>query len=200
VFNVSYPSTRRAVADHARALAAIVRNLHGITEINFVGHSLGNIVVRRYLADGADRARGRLPDPRIWRFVMLGPPNHGSIAATALGKNDLFTVVAGKPAQQLGSHWAWLEGDLATPPCQFGIVAGGQGNEQGFNSLLPGDNDGIVTVATTRLAGAADFLIVPRLHSLLPGDPKVMDHTLRFLQRGYFVSAEQRQPIRTIDD
>ena len=200
VFNVGYASTRRGIADHARALAAILENLHGITEINFVGHSLGNIVVRRYLAEETDQATGRRPDPRIRRFVMLGSPNHGSFAATALGENSLFTAITGTPGQQLGRQWVWLEADLATPRGQFGIIAGGQNNEQGFHNLLPGDDDGVVTVASTRLAGATDFLVLPQLHSFLPSDPKVLECTLRFLQRGYFVSAEQQKPIRAIDD
>jgi len=197
VFNVGYASTRRGIADHARALAAILENLHGVTEINFVGHSLGNIVVRRYLAE---RVPGRHPDPRIRRFVMLGPPNHGSLAATAFSENELFTAITGKPGQQLGRQWVWLEADLATPRCQFGIIAGGKGDGKGFHNLLPGDDDGVVTVASTRLAGAADFLVVPQLHSFLPGNRNVIEHTLRFLQHGYFVSPEQRRPVRLMID
>ena len=91
VFNVGYPSTRQTISDHARSLANIVDNLHGIEEINFVGQSLGNIVIRHYLAD-AVREGGRGLDPRIKRFVMLGPPNHGSIAATSFADNKLFCL------------------------------------------------------------------------------------------------------------
>lgn len=51
VFNVTYPSTRYDVAEHARALSCIIDNLEGIEEINFVANSMGNIVIRRYLGD-----------------------------------------------------------------------------------------------------------------------------------------------------
>lgn len=195
VFDVGYPSTRRGVSDHARALAGIIDNLDGIEEINFVGYSLGNIVIRHYLADQTDEESGRRPDPRIKRFVMIGPPNHGSIAATSFADNQLFATIAGKAGQQLGPEWVWLESDLATPQCEFGIVAGGLGNEQGFNPLLPGDDDGIVTLVSTRLAGASDFSLVPVWHSFLSTDSRVIKRTLCFLQNGYFVSAQSRQPV-----
>jgi len=200
VFNVGYPSTRRNVAGHAAALGRVVENLHGIDEINFVAHSLGNIVIRHYLADQSDEAAGRSPDPRIKRFVMLGPPNHGSLAALAASENSLFTTMAGSPGQQLGPKWGNLKGKLATPAFEFGIIAGGTGNRQGFNPLLAEDNDGIVTVASTRLAGATDFVVVPTIHSLIMTDPKVIEYTLRFLQKGYFVSANQRRPLRAADE
>jgi len=195
VFNVGYPSTRRGIGEHARALARIIENLDGIEQINFVAHSMGNIVIRRYLADQSDEAGGRRPDPRIKRFVMIGPPNHGSIAATKLDDSGLVATVLGKPSQQLGDEWPWLESSLATPAFEFGIVAGGMGNDQGLNPMLPGDDDGVVTVASTRLAGASDFVVVPVLHSLLVNDARVLRYTLRFLQHGHFVSADRRQPV-----
>ncbi len=157
VFNVTYPSTQRDIAANAQSLGHIIEHLDGIEEINFVAHSLGNIVVRRWLADQTDAASGRRPDGRIKRFVMLAPPNHGSLLAVALGDNKVYRVVTGQTGQQLGRDWQQMEGKLATPTCEFGILAGGRGDKHGYNLLLPGDNDGIVSVETTRLAGARDF-------------------------------------------
>ncbi|NUQ62265.1 MAG: alpha/beta fold hydrolase [Pirellulales bacterium] len=185
VCNVEYPSTRADVAEHARTLASIVEHLDGIEEIHFVGHSLGNIVVRHYLATAAGEGP-RLPDPRIRRFVMLAPPNHGSEIAAALADNELFAAVAGKPGRQLGAEWPWLEMKLAAPPCQFAIIAGGLGNETGFNPRLVGDDDGTITVAGTRLDGARDFLLVPVLHSVIMFDRRVQEQTLQFLRNGRF--------------
>ncbi len=56
VFNVSYPSTRRGIDEHAKTLAGIVARLDGITEIDFVGFSMGNVVIRRYLSEQSDAA------------------------------------------------------------------------------------------------------------------------------------------------
>jgi len=194
IFNVTYPSTRQGIAEHAKGLAAVVEHLDGIEEINFVGYSLGNLVIRRYFADQLKRGEGKL-DPRLKRMVMIGPPNHGSQLATNLGENKLFELLLGKSGQQLGPLWAWEESSLATPPFEFGIVAGGCGDERGFNPLLPGDDDGVVTVASTRLAGASDFIVVPALHALLPKEPRVHEVTLRFLQHGCFVAPDRRKPL-----
>lgn len=206
VLDVGYPSTRRDVAGHARSLASIVDHLGDVESISFVGHSMGNIVVRHYLADrarreaGRDRPAGQSIDPvpkqpKLYRFVMLAPPNHGSLAAFALEDNNALKAITGSAVQQLGVDWARLEGRLATPDFPFGIIAGGKSDGSGYNPLLIGDDDGTVAVSTTRLAGAADFVVVPALHSFCMNDDKVRQYTLRFLQRGYFISPQQRHPI-----
>ena len=195
VFNVSYASTQRDVAAHAKALKHVLDHLDGIEEINFVAHSLGNIIIRHYLADQTDPAAGRRPDRRIKRFVMLGPPNHGSTMAQAAALTGVLEVVAGSPGMELGRDWPQLEEKLATPDCPFAVIAGGKGDGHGLNPLLPGDNDGVISVETTRLAGAADFAVVPVFHHFLPDDAKVQEYTLRFLRLGYFISPRRRQPI-----
>ena len=189
-FNVTYPSTQSGVGEHAGSLARIIGNLDGIEEINLVAYSLGNIVARNYLAD-----RQHVPDPRLRRMVMLGPPNHGSLAAVVLAENLAFKLLTGEAGQELGSQWSTLESHLATPQFPFGIIAGGKQDGHGYNLLLAGDNDGTISVDTTRLAGAADFAVVPMLHQFLPYMPSVQEYTLRFLQHGYFLTAAKRHPV-----
>jgi len=195
VFNVTYPSSQREIGDHARKLKHIIEHLDGIEEINFVAHSLGNIVIRHYLGDETDPATGRRPDPRIKRFVMLGPPNHQSHLADFAGNNAVFQLATGQAGQQLGRDWKQLEPKLATPAFEFGILAGGKNDGRGYNPILVGDDDGIVTVEHTRLVGATDFLVLPVLHTFMMNDAKVQECTLRFLREGCFVAPDKRQPI-----
>lgn len=195
VFNVGYPTTRGSVAEHARSLDRIIDHLDGITEINFVAHSLGNVVIRHYLADQSQPEAGIRPDPRIKRMVMLGPPNQGAQLAEALGEYGMVRVVAGAPLLQLGRDWQALSSKLATPQFEFGILAGGRSGAKGYNPWLTGDNDLVVSVETTRLAGATDFAVVPALHSFIMDSPLVHEYTLRFIEQGYFVSADARNPI-----
>ncbi len=195
VFNVCYPSTRGTVADHSDSLAKVIDNLEGIGEINFVCHSLGNLVVRHYLADHTKPAAGLQPDPRIKRMVMLGPPNRGAKMAEVFAEVGAFHTVAGRSASQLAVSWQELEEQLATPQFEFGIIAGGRGTEKGFNPWLGADNDMVVSVETTRLPGASDFVVLPVLHTLIMDDDEVQQCTLRFLQYGYFISADERHPI-----
>ena len=71
IVNFEYASSRGLVGDHAKALRSVIDNLGPeVTEINFFGHSLGNIVVRHYLADTTDPKTKQQGDPRINRIVM----------------------------------------------------------------------------------------------------------------------------------
>ena len=198
VFNVSYPSTRVDIAEHARSLRNIVQNLDGVDEINFVGHSMGNIVIRHYLGDLARQetwkqtpnaqAADRRAIARFHRFVMLGPPNQGARLAEALSDSLIFQQIMGDSGLELGRDWPELEKHLATPSFEFGIIAGGKGGDKGFSPILEGDNDGTISVETTKLPGAHDFVVVPVLHTLLMDNKAVQKLTLRFLKHGYFLS------------
>lgn len=197
-FCVGYPSTQGTIGEHAAQLAEILAHLEGIEEINFVAHSLGNLVVRHYVADCLASDGAQPLDPRIKRMVMLGPPNHGSRRAEAWAGSNLFDLVLGDTGQQLASGWTELEAQLATPPFEFGIIAGGRGDDEGWNATEPGDDDGTVSVATTQLAGARDFIVIRTRHAFLMSNAQSREYALHFLQDGCFSSEEERRPI--LDD
>jgi pimeloyl-ACP methyl ester carboxylesterase len=190
VLSMGYASTREGIDAHAAALVSVIRNLEGVEQIHFVAHSMGNIVIRRAMQMLAGSEHPR----RFGRFVMIGPPNQGAALATMIGDNSFVQAVVGEPCDELGRLWPWVERELAVPPCPFGIIAGGRGNDTGFNPLLPGDDDGVVTVQSTRLAGAADFVLLPVWHSFMPSERAVQEHALRFLRSGQFGSAANSEP------
>jgi hypothetical protein len=167
----------------------------GITEINFVGHSLGNLVIRHWLGDIAAGRRTVPQGQKLGRMVMLAPPNRHPQIATSLIRGELALSVAGAAARELATGWETLAPSLATPPFEFGILAGGTGNNRGFNPLLPGDNDAVITVESTRLPGARDFRLLPLLHSFIMFDSRVKEMALRFLTHGHFESDAARQPV-----
>ena len=194
-----YASTRRPVSEHAKALQQVIDSLGPkVTEINFVAHSLGNIVFRRMLGD--QLREGREGDPRYKRMVMIGPPNQGSRIARVLRYSLLYNIIAGSSGSQLGCQWEQLEPTLAIPWFEFGIIAGGQDHRwKPSNFLLPGKDDFTVCVEETRLPGAQDFLVKPLLHGTMMRQKGVLESTLRFLEHGYFVSADTRHPITSLD-
>ena len=134
------------------------------------------------------------PDRRIKRIVMLGPPNNGSHLAELLKESRLFRLFCGISGEQLSSGWDKLSNRLSTPACAFAIIAGGQ-TKAARNPLLLGDDDFVVSVTETRLAGATDFTTLPVLHTFLMDDPTVQKYTLRFLQHGFLISRERQNPI-----
>jgi len=191
VINFGYASTRETLESHAEALDHVIRHLDGVQRISFVGHSLGNLVVRRYLHAHPDVKPG---EPERVRMVMLGPPNLGAQLARRFRTNPLFDLVWGASGSQLSDHWEELEPGLATPDFPFGILAGG-GNVAFSNPLVEGEDDLIVSVEETRLPGATDFRRVAVSHTFMPWDEEVMGLTERFLKEGWFESKATREPI-----
>jgi pimeloyl-ACP methyl ester carboxylesterase len=189
VVNFTYPSSRATVSEHAETLDTMLNRLRGVETIHFVGHSLGNIVVRHWMHDQV--AAGRRLDLRVGRFVMLGPPNQGAQMAEYFRDNPAFTILMGKSGKDLSHRWESLDKKLCIPPCDFGIMAG----NGGVNPLIDGADDLCVAVEETKLPGAADFRVLPLNHSTLRTDETVHRLTLEFLRNGYFESEEQRQPL-----
>jgi len=194
--NVSYASTRRSIDVHAASLAKVIDNLEGIDQIHFVCHSLGNLVVRRYLGE-ANRPEPKWKvDKRVKRFVMLGPPNNGAHMAEIFKDNKLYGLLMGPSGKQIAT-WAEVEKRLGTGNCEFAIIAGSLTGSF-TNPLVPGDDDLIVGIEETKLAGARDFLGIPLNHGNLMGDPYVQKKPLSFLKNGYFISEDLRHPIEAV--
>ena len=126
---------------------------------------------------------------------MLAPPNRQPQLATKLIRGAIAEFIAGPAAHQLAEDWHNLEPKLATPPFEFAILAGGKGDNRGYNPLIPGDDDAVITVESTRLPGARDFRLLPVLHSFFMNDSRVHEMTRRFLSHGHFVSEVARQPV-----
>jgi len=106
-----------------------------VTEIDLVAHSLGNLVVRRYYhQQSADDAEGA--DPRIQAHRDAGAPNHPPARARKFADNamlgGLYQLVLPETGSDLAYGYPWAEGKLATPACEFGIVAGGKGDGRGY--------------------------------------------------------------------
>ena len=182
-----YPSTRVPIQQAAGYLHSLIESLTDVSRISFVVHSMGGLVVRRYLQDHRD--------PRIHRMVMLGTPNSGAELADMLKRNLIFQTVYGPAGQELVTDPNGTIGSLPTPDFEFGIIAGGKGDERGFNPLLPGDDDGTVTIASTRLAGATDFLRIPKIHSILMSDETATAAIQCFLEHGRFSMDRDQAPI-----
>lgn len=188
--SIDYPSTQVSIPEAAEYLHQVVSSLDGIEEIYFVTHSMGGLVARAYLAEHHD--------PRIKRLVMIAPPNHGAELADLLRQTFLYRTIYGPSGQQLAT--TGLIPTLPVPSCEFAVIAGARGTTTGWNLLIRGDDDGTVTVASTRLPGAADFATYPTIHTFLIGEPKVAEMARRFLLEGHLEPDRDPQPILVNED
>lgn len=175
VASISYPSTRRPLEAHAQQLAEVLEHLQDYSKVSFVTHSLGAIVVRRLLADdGAWQQR-----ISVQRIVMIGPPNQGSAFAEKMESFPPYTWIFGDTGQSLTPS---VMKSLPAPKVPFLVIAGSRGHKDGWNPLLPGDDDFVVRVPETHLAGEAGHLIVKDLHGLMMNNNGVIAATGLFLR------------------
>lgn len=197
VVNVGYPSTMGQVGDHAKSLTCVLQHLDGVKGVSFVAHSMGNLVIRHSLNDILSLTEAERPKLKFNRMVMIAPPNHGATMADNFGESRLVQTLAGEPLEELAPSKGWptLEQRLATPDFEFGVIAGGQGDDEGYLEAIPGDDDMLLSVETTKLAGASDFALVKGIHQTLPKNEQVKQYTLRFLEKGYFISPRAKQPL-----
>lgn len=197
--SIAYPSTRRTIGEHADQLTGVLDRLEGVSTVSFVTHSLGGIVVRCTLARDARWEK----TIRVNRLVMLAPPSHGSALAEGLEDFLPAQLVLGPTAGELAVDELR---SIPEPECSFGIIAAGGPGSDGWNPMLPGDDDGIVSVEETRLEGAEDFLLVRGLHTFFMNDPDVIAATVRFLDTGRFLEGVEApepdtpEPVDVDDD
>jgi pimeloyl-ACP methyl ester carboxylesterase len=187
-----YPSSQVTIPEAAKYLDRMIQSLEGYDELNFVVHSMGGLVVRAYTAEYSD--------PRIKRMVMLGTPNHGAELADITQRYWIVRTAAGPGARQLVTKADGLIPKLPVPNFEFAVIAGSRGNKYGWNPLIPGDDDGTVTVASTRLKGAADFTTVRALHSRLLWNEVAISHTVNFIKDGRLNPEGLPRPIGDEDE
>ena len=182
VLNLDYRSRHLTLDALADAIHAPLERFAGAQSgpVHLVGHSMGGLLARTYLA--------RHRPARLGRAVMLGTPNGGSEVADALRHWPLYRLVFGPAGQQLGTLRNPSVADmLGTVDYPLGIIAGDRPLSPRLAALfLPGPNDGKVTVASTRVGGMADHVVLPTSHTRLVGHPLAIAATLSFLRDGRF--------------
>lgn len=181
-FRYSTVSTASITEITAR-LQSLVRELRSPC-VHLVGHSLGGLVIYRFLE--------RYPRQPAGRVVFLGTPCRASrVALTATAHIRLVAALLGRSvAQELvrsrERRWS-MDRDL-------GIIAGTQ--PLGVGQLLAGfdeECDGTVAVSETRLPGARDHIVLPVSHLGMLMSARVAYETGLFLRDGHFSSRPERR-------
>ncbi|MDV5054157.1 triacylglycerol lipase [Vibrio sp. T13N] len=163
--------------DESSLFDSIDHSLNPLTTNVLVGHSLGGLMIKRYLAN-------RQPSTSlISHVVAIGSPLKGASIVGRIQDLGLGAILGNSPHHGLNKHddaWAF--------PQKLGSIAGTM--PIGARPLLiRNDNtmsDGTVTVEETRLDGMQDHIEVKQTHTSLIYNtfvPQQIDH---FIRTDYF--------------
>ncbi|MDZ7791308.1 MAG: alpha/beta fold hydrolase [Xanthomonadales bacterium] len=168
----SYPTISRSLQGNAQALREFVAGL-ALECVHLVGHSLGGLVILRMLDEYADLPPGRV--------VLMGSPVHGSAVGRRVADRKLFRPLVGQARTALEDGFSHAPAGRET-----GVIAGSRSVGVGrLFGPLDGPNDGTVTVAECRLAGASEC-VLPVTHTGLVAAPSVSTAVANFLDSGSF--------------
>ena len=180
VINLGYPSTKYPIDELADYLGGKIEQFRPPlgAKLHFVTHSLGGIVLRRYLKENRPAELGRV--------VMLCPPNQGSELVDRLRKTFLFRIIYGPAGQQLGTGPAGVPNQLGPVDFELGVITGNKSLNPLFSYLIPGEDDGKVSVERSKVEGMADFLLLPHSHTFIMNSIDVAEQVEFFLHNGRF--------------
>jgi triacylglycerol lipase len=185
VCNVGYDTRVDSIeAASDGVFAALADCVDARQQTHFVTHSLGGLVLRSLL----DRHVIEQPG----RAVMLAPPNQGSEIADWIRRLPISDGLMGRLAGQLGTRAEDLPRDLPIPSIAFGVIAGDRWINPVGPWLLPAPHDGTVSVASTRLDGMSDHLVLPYTHTFIMNSAEVASQVDAFLRTGRFSRGESR--------
>ena len=180
VTNVDYPG-------RFHGIAALVEEIEGTiaplcrdesAKVHFVTHSMGGILLRYYVKHHGC--------PAIGRTVMLAPPNKGTELVDRLGEGEVFQWATGPAAQELGTGPESIPRQLGPVDFELGVIAGNASISPISSAMIPGEDDGIVSVKSARVEGMKDFLVVPSTHSFIMSSRTVLEQSRHFIETGAF--------------
>ena len=180
VVNFGYPSRSEPIEALVELLDSEVGQCCNseVETVHFVTHSMGGVLVRSYLSHRPEEHQGRV--------VMLSPPSQGSEIIDAFSDSDLLRSILGPAALLLGTDSVGIANQLEPVRFSLGVITGNRSLDPVGSWLIPGPDDGKVSVDRAAVEGAVDFMVLPATHTFIMNRSDVAEQVVHFLRHGRF--------------
>jgi len=179
VFNIGYPSTTKDIARGTAHVAdQIAEKMDPSKPLHIVGYSMGGLVARALLT--------RYRPDNLGFVVQLATPNKGSEVADLVRAQWLYQSLYGPAGQQLVTQGAGIGSLVGTVDYPLGVIAGDYSIDPISSLVIPGPDDGKVSVESTKVDGMREHRVVAASHTFFPYNRQVHNLTVRFLKTGTF--------------
>lgn len=179
VINLSYPSTTYKIEDLAEIInKEIFQRATEKKTIHFIGYSMGGLIVRALI--------NKYNYKNLGKVVQLAPPNRGSEVADLVKNFWPYKKIFGPAGQQLITDQSAVKHIFGEVNYELGVIAGNVTIDPISSAIIPGEDDGKVSVESTKLEGMKDHIVVSASHTFFPSNKEVQNQTLYFLKNGNF--------------
>ncbi|MEW6519516.1 MAG: alpha/beta fold hydrolase [Thermodesulfobacteriota bacterium] len=169
-----FSSLEQCTAELAEKLQQLPRDFQ---RIHFVGHSMGGLIIRQYLAGHEVAGLGRC--------VLIGTPNSGTHLAEIAEKHFGLALKIFKPIQSFLPGRLHIGPPRNQPPPEIGVIAGNRSTVL-LGRFFTTASDGRVAVEAVSLAGQKAFVVLPYNHLQIHHREQVAALVLQFIRTGAF--------------
>jgi hypothetical protein len=105
-----------------------------------------------------------------------------------IGELPGFQLLNGPAGDQLGTGADSIPRQLGPVEFELGVIAGSDTFNPILSLYLPNPDDGKVSVASTRVDGMSDFIVLPYTHTFMMQAEEVHSQAIEFIRHGRFNS------------
>lgn len=182
VLNLDYPTSKHQMEkltnDYLHQ-ALLNNNAPAATKLHFVGHSMGGIIARHYIA--------KYKPDNLGRVVTLGTAHRGSELADSVNNFGLMRKIFGRALEQLAPDSEFMQNLSTEINYELGVIAGNFSlNPVTSLLMVPGSDDGTVSIESTKIRGMKEHVVIKSAHGFLPKNKEAIEYSLNFIKYGSF--------------